>query len=79
MKYFVIADLQCVNLFKAIGVDGCPISLPCDAKNAVEQVLMRRDIGTLLISRTVSAYASEELEAHRRTGLFPSIIILDRE
>lgn len=78
MKYFVIADIQCVELFRAIGVEGLVSSCEADAKTAVKQALLRNDIGTLLVSKSVCNAASVEIRAHQATGLFPAIVTLNR-
>ena len=78
MKYFVIADVQCVELFRAIGVEGLVASCEADAKTAVTQALLRSDIGTLLVSKSVQKAASDEICVHQASGLFPAVVTLDR-
>lgn len=78
MKYFVIADIQCVELFWAIGVEGLVSSCEADAKTAVKQALLRNDIGTLLVSKSVHEAASDAICAHQTTGLFPAVVTMDR-
>lgn len=65
-------------LFEAIGVCGCVCTDPTLSREMVQDALQRNDISCLLVSKLVSQAASDLLEEHKRTGLFPSVIVLDR-
>ena len=77
MKCFVIAQENKVKALNVVGVQGLSTEGLEDIRNAVEEAVSDRSIGTLLVSKEVQNEASDILERHRKRAVLPVVMLLD--
>jgi V/A-type H+-transporting ATPase subunit F len=65
VKFYCIGDEDTVRGFRLAGVDGQIVSNDQEAKQALERVVGRRDVGVIMITDAVAADVREQVDEIR--------------
>jgi vacuolar-type H+-ATPase subunit F/Vma7 len=73
---FVIGDGEMITGFRLVGVEGTEVSTDEEARQALHNVLLRSDVGVVIISESFSGGPSirEELDKLRQEKITPIIV-----
>ena len=74
MKFFCISDKESSLGFKFSGIEVREVSEKNEAKEVMKEVLNRKDIGIILITKKVSSLIKEEMDKLIYTHHIPLIL-----
>ncbi len=74
MKYFSLGDEDTVLGFSLVGVEGQVVQSQEEAISAFQKVIIRKDIGILLITEKIAQLISTLIEKRIYTLQFPLIV-----
>ncbi|MFH1314477.1 MAG: V-type ATP synthase subunit F [Candidatus Eisenbacteria bacterium] len=74
MKFFVMGDRQTVLGFRLVGIEGKQVEERDDALAALDEAVLRKDLGIVLVTEAVANRIRDEVEARLYGMGFPLVL-----